>query len=93
MAKPTQGRPGLVNQLRDAIRRSGQSLNQLSKTTGVGSDRLSRFMTGKRDLTLSAVERICDVLHLYLAADVQEGPPPPPAGEPTPKRRKPKGDA
>ena len=91
MSEPQGGRVGLVEQLRDAIRKSGQSLNQLSKTSGVGSDRLSRFMTGKRDLTLAAVEKICDVLHLQLsgdpgAADVQEGPPPAPGKKPGRKR-------
>jgi transcriptional regulator with XRE-family HTH domain len=59
--------PGVVDQLKEAIRRSGMSLNELGRLCGVGSDRLSRFMTGKRDLTLSAVERICEALGLRLA--------------------------
>src|SRR5262245_51144391 len=60
--------PGLVEQLREAIRQSGQSLNQIARASGVGSDRLSRFMTGKRDLTLEAAEKLCRVLRIGLAA-------------------------
>jgi DNA-binding Xre family transcriptional regulator len=59
--------PGVVEQLRDAIRTSGQSLTKLSEICGVGADRLSRFMRGERDLTFSAVERICTVLDLQLS--------------------------
>jgi transcriptional regulator with XRE-family HTH domain len=57
----------MTEQLRAAIRDSGKSLYELARLCGVGSDRLSRFMTGKRDLTLQAVERICDALGLRLA--------------------------
>ena len=57
----------MVEQLREAIRRSGQSLNGLSRECGVGRDRLSRFMRGERDLTLSAAEKVCRALRLCLA--------------------------
>src|SRR5262249_20629973 len=56
--------PGVVEQLREAIRGSGQSLSQLGKACGVDATRLSRFVRGERDLTLSAVEKICRVLGL-----------------------------
>jgi transcriptional regulator with XRE-family HTH domain len=59
-------RPGLVEQLRIAIRTSGQSLYRIAKNTGVGADRLSRFLRGQRTLTLPAAEKICDVLGLEL---------------------------
>ena len=58
---------GLVEQLRAAIRRSGESLNQLGQRAGIGRDRLSRFMRGERDLTLEAAEKIANALGLYLA--------------------------
>jgi transcriptional regulator with XRE-family HTH domain len=74
--------PGLVEQLRDAIRRSGQSLNQLSKASGVGSNQLSRFMRGVRTLTLPAAEKLCRVLRLRLSPEEGEGPP-----APAPKKR------
>jgi transcriptional regulator with XRE-family HTH domain len=57
----------LVEQLRQAIRSSGESLNQLGERSGLDSARLSRFMRGERDLTLSAAEKLCDVLGLHLA--------------------------
>jgi transcriptional regulator with XRE-family HTH domain len=77
---------GLVEQLRDAIRRSGHSLNQLSQQCGVGRDRLSRFMRGERDLTLEAAEKVCRVLHFELSP---YGPPAelPKVKEPPPKTR------
>jgi len=57
---------GLVEQLRAAIRDSGESLNGLGARSGVGADRLSRFLRGKRDLTLKAAEKIANALGLQL---------------------------
>jgi hypothetical protein len=62
-----KGAPGLVEQLKEAIRGSGKSLYQLGKDSGVGPDRLSRFMRGERGLTIRAVEQLCDTLGLRLA--------------------------
>jgi DNA-binding phage protein len=76
--------PGLVEQLREAVRQSGQSLNQLSAACGVGRDRLSRFLRGRRDLTLTAAEKVCRALGLRLAAD----PDAPPAAARGPKQGK-----
>jgi transcriptional regulator with XRE-family HTH domain len=76
-------RPGLITQLKEAIRNSGQSLNQLGQASGVSSAQLSRFMTGKRSLTLPAAEKLCAILGLGLA--------PLPADEPP--RRRPGGEA
>lgn len=61
-----EGEPGLVSELREAIRGSGQSLRDLGRACGVGGDRLSRFMRGERDLTLGAAEKICRALGLRL---------------------------
>lgn len=63
---PAEREPGLTTQLRSAIERSGLSLNDIAKASGIDSGRLSRFMRGERDLTLSAADRICDALHLVL---------------------------
>jgi transcriptional regulator with XRE-family HTH domain len=71
---------GLKAQLRQAIRDSGQSLNQLSALCGVGRDRLSRFVRGERGISMDAAEKICEVLRLRL---ITEGPPP---GEPATKQ-------
>jgi transcriptional regulator with XRE-family HTH domain len=58
--------PSLTEQLRDAIRSSGESLNQLSRRCGIGRDRLSRFVRGERDLTVRAAAKICAALDLEL---------------------------
>lgn len=73
--EPKKGAPGLVQQLREAIQGSGQSLYQLSKASGIGRDRLSRFMRGERDLTLEAAEKICNALQLRLTGTEQPEPP------------------
>jgi transcriptional regulator with XRE-family HTH domain len=57
----------LREQLRKAIRESGQTLGQISRKCGVGPDRLSRFLRGERDLTLTGAEKICEALGLQLA--------------------------
>jgi hypothetical protein len=62
---------GVVSQLRSAIIGSGRSLNDIGRETGVGPDRLSRFLRGERDLTLAAVEKLCRLFRLEL---VPEGP-------------------
>ena len=66
---------GLIRQLRKAIRDSGQSLNALSKACGVSNPQLSRFMRGKRTLTLTAAEKICVALRLRLIGERLEGQP------------------
>jgi transcriptional regulator with XRE-family HTH domain len=71
-----QGVIVLVEQLRAAIRASGQSLNQLSKVCGVGRDRLSRFVRGERSIGLGAADKICRTLGLALAAQGKARPAP-----------------
>jgi DNA-binding phage protein len=82
-----KGEPGVVNQLRTAIRAArdgGRSLYQLGKDTGVGRDRLSRFLRGERDLTGAAIDRVCRVLGLELVQTRRARPPvdPRPRGRP-----------
>jgi transcriptional regulator with XRE-family HTH domain len=57
---------GLISQLKQAIREDGRSLNQIAQATGVGSDRLSRFMTGKRGLSIDALDKIWLALGLRI---------------------------
>ena len=57
----------MIEQLRTAIRQSGLSLRRLGETSGLGADRLSRFLRGERGLTLEAAEKICLCLGLKLA--------------------------
>ena len=61
------GGPGLKEQLREAIRNSGESLNQLGRRAGLDSARLSRFMRGERGLSLDAADSLCHALGLRLA--------------------------
>jgi transcriptional regulator with XRE-family HTH domain len=70
-----KGVPGLTGQLREAITASGLSLNKISAASGVGRDRLSRFVRGERDLTLSAAERICEALRYELTRKPADGAP------------------
>ena len=63
MAKNTHS---MADVIRRTITRQGWSLNQLGIKTGVDDGRLSRFMTGKRDLTLQAACRLVDALGLRL---------------------------
>lgn len=60
--------PGLIAQLQEAIRNSGKSMYQLSKESGVAGPMLSRFMSGRRTLTLPAAEKLCRTLQLDLVA-------------------------
>jgi plasmid maintenance system antidote protein VapI len=55
--------------LREAIRSSGRSLNQLGADSGVAPSQLSRFVTGKRGLTLDAADALCRVLGLKLVRE------------------------
>jgi DNA-binding phage protein len=58
---------GLVAQLLNAIHASGQTLTELSKSSGVSLPQLSRFVRGQRTLTLPNVEKVCEALGLHLA--------------------------
>jgi transcriptional regulator with XRE-family HTH domain len=69
---------GLKEQLREAIRQSGQSLNRLSGVCGIGRDRLSRFVRGERGIGLDAAEKLCAALGLRLTPDPDARPPAPP---------------
>ncbi len=63
MAKP---RPALAEQLRQEIRRVGLSLNELERRTGVSHAVLSRFLSGKRTLTLPVAGKLAEALGLEL---------------------------
>jgi transcriptional regulator with XRE-family HTH domain len=66
--------PALVDRLKEAVRGCGLSLNELGKRAGLDHARLSRFVRGERDLTLTAAARLCEVLGLKLAADGDHSP-------------------
>src|SRR5262245_31532013 len=84
---PKQNTPVMVTQIREAIRNSGRSLNELAKQCGVSQPQLSRFLLGQRTLTLPAAARVCEALGLRL---VGPGEPEPAATAPQPRAPEPK---
>jgi transcriptional regulator with XRE-family HTH domain len=56
----------LLDEVRQAIRDCGLSLNQLGQLAGVDSGRLSRFMRGERDLTGQAISKLAEALRLKI---------------------------
>jgi carbon storage regulator len=56
----------LMDRLRQAILERNESLNKLSGACGIDRGRLSRFMRGERDLTLTAAAKLCEALDLQL---------------------------
>ena len=52
--------------IRRAIEESGMSRYRLSRESGVTQAALSRFMHGKRGLTLDSADRLMDVLGLEI---------------------------
>lgn len=56
----------ISNQLRDAIATAGATRYEISKQTGVAQSALSRFMSGERGLTSSAIDVLGEYLDLEL---------------------------
>jgi transcriptional regulator with XRE-family HTH domain len=69
---PTAEGPDLVAELKEAIRKSGQSLNELGQRSGVSSGQLVRFMNGRRTLTLPVASKIARALRLHLVQEEGE---------------------
>lgn len=61
-AASVTGEEALRELLRRAIRESGYSLRKLARLTGVGADRLCRFVRRKRDLSFKAAERVAAII-------------------------------
>jgi plasmid maintenance system antidote protein VapI len=59
-------KPTLAAVLRQAIRASGQSQNAISYATQVPAPAISRFLNGRRDLTLSTADKLAAHLGLEL---------------------------
>ena len=57
---------GIEYQLREAIKKSGMSRNQLSIKSGVDPAQLCYFVQGKRSLTLRSAEKVAEALGLEL---------------------------
>jgi transcriptional regulator with XRE-family HTH domain len=72
----------LVDQLRQAIEKSGHTLNEIERRCGVSHAALSRFLRGERSLTLPIAAKLCSMLGLRLCAGEK------PVEAPTAKRGK-----
>jgi len=58
----------LEKQIRLAIKRSGLTIYQLAKDSGVSQPVLSRFINGKRGITLATASRLTETLGLDLVS-------------------------
>jgi plasmid maintenance system antidote protein VapI len=64
--------PDVADQMRQAIRGCGLSLNKLADATGVHKAQLSRFLRSEQSLTLKAAVKLCNYMGLHLALDPKE---------------------
>ena len=56
----------IEKQLIEAIKASGLTLTRLAEISNVSEGMISRFVNGKRGITLTTTAKICDVLGLEL---------------------------
>ena len=61
-----RGDPTVSDALRRAIRDSGVTLYRVAKDSGVSYPAVHRFVSGKRSLSLDAVDKLCKYLGLKL---------------------------
>lgn len=65
---PPMHRQPLAELIRNAVTADGRSLRQLAAESGVDHGILSRFLRGRRDITIETAQRLCDVLDLHFQA-------------------------
>ena len=63
---PTKKTPSVSEQLRKALKDSGQTTSELQDATGVDRSVLSRFMRGERGMTTPSLDSLCAHLGLRL---------------------------
>lgn len=56
----------VLNELREAMKRDGRSLNQLARDSDVDVSALSRFQTGERGLGVESAARLAAALGMEL---------------------------
>jgi len=59
-------KPGITERLRSEIEASDMTLYKIAQQAEISLSMLARFMNHERDLQLSTVHKICDVLGLEL---------------------------
>jgi hypothetical protein len=57
-------------QLRRAVKESGQTLYRVAKGSGLAYPPLHRFVTGNRGLSLDSLDKLCAYLKLRLVQEV-----------------------
>lgn len=63
----------LMDQLREAIRTSDKSANQIARESGLDKSVISRFMHGKGGMSIDGLDRLAEVLRVKLVPDDSEG--------------------
>ena len=56
----------IVEQLKAAVRKTGETPYAVAKRAGITPEMLSRFMHGERDIRLATAAKICAALNLEL---------------------------
>lgn len=74
MAKSKQKKPKLSDQVRQAIKSCGESRYAIAKATGIDNSTLSRFMSGERGLTTTALDILAEYLELRIVMDRKPKP-------------------
>jgi transcriptional regulator with XRE-family HTH domain len=58
----------LTEQLRAAVRRSGKTLGELARATGIHVSALSRFVRGERGVSMEGLDALGECLRLRIVA-------------------------
>ncbi len=57
----------IVEQLQQAIKRSGETQYAIAQATGISQSVLNRFINGERGISLETAAKLCQYLDLDLA--------------------------
>ena len=60
--KQLKHKPTVSDTVREAIKKSGVSIYQLSEQSGIAYAVLWRFLSGERQLTTGTLDRLCEFL-------------------------------
>ena len=67
-------RKRLSDQIRDAVDASGMSRYRICKTIGLNQGAMSRFMSGKGGLSLEFIDKLADLVGLWVVRHGDERP-------------------
>jgi predicted transcriptional regulator len=68
MAKRSQIRPAVSEQLRAIVKSCGVSQYRIAKETGIDQSAMSRFVAGERGLSIEALDRLGEFLDLEVVS-------------------------